>query len=190
MNFLYFAYGSNMLPARLLARCPSARALGLAHAQDYDLAFSKKSKDGSGKATLVPAVNRITSGVLFEIALTERAALDRAEGAGQGYDRVDDFTVLLDGNDRPSGATTYLAASHEMALRPYDWYLALIIAGAQYQGLGDLEIERLRQVAHVIDNDHDRQSRRDALSAFIASGIADYRTLWTDKWRQVARLGG
>jgi hypothetical protein len=48
----------------------------------------------------------------------------------------------------------------------------------------------LRQVAHVIDNDHDRQSRRDALSAFIASGIADYRTLWTDKWRQVARLGG
>lgn len=32
MTFLYFAYGSNMLPARLQARCGSARVIGAATA--------------------------------------------------------------------------------------------------------------------------------------------------------------
>lgn len=30
MTFLYFAYGSNMLSARLKARCPSAKVIGKA----------------------------------------------------------------------------------------------------------------------------------------------------------------
>lgn len=182
MSFLYFAYGSNMLPARLLARCPSARPLGLAHAEGHDLAFSKMSKDGSGKATLVPATERTTPGILFEIALTERSALDRAEGAGQGYARIDDFTILIDNAERSTNVvTTYLATAHVDGLQPYDWYLALVIAGAVHHGFGASDVERLQQVAHVIDPDPDRRTRCEALSALSASGIADYRALWPDR---------
>ena len=190
MSFLYFAYGSNMLPARLLARCPSARTLGLAYTRGYSLAFSKKSRDGSSKATLVAEAEKVTPGVLFEIGLSEKAALDRAEGAGQGYDRIDNFPVFAANVDQPTHvATTYLATSHDAALKPYDWYLALVIAGAQHHRLGEDDIERLRQVVFVVDLDTDRPSRRDALAALTDTGIADYRALLSDQ-RAVRRWPG
>lgn len=64
MTFLYFAYGSNMLPARLLGRCPSAKVVRTGVARAWSLAFSEASKDGSGKATLVIAVNWYRPGTL------------------------------------------------------------------------------------------------------------------------------
>ena len=80
MTFLYFAYGSNMLPARLLGRCPSAKAVGLGVARAWSLEFSKASKDGSGKATLVAAPNSAIPGVIFEIDLAEREHLTSTRG--------------------------------------------------------------------------------------------------------------
>ena len=80
MTFFYFAYGSNMLPTRLLGRCPSAKAVGLGVARAWSLEFSKASKDGSGKATLVAAPNSAIPGVIFEIDLSEREQLDQHEG--------------------------------------------------------------------------------------------------------------
>jgi len=79
MTFLCFAYGSNMLPARLLGRCPSGKLVGTGVARAWSLAFSKASKDGSGKATLVTAPNSAVPGVIFEIDLAEREQLDRHE---------------------------------------------------------------------------------------------------------------
>lgn len=93
MTFLYFAYGSNMLPARLLGRCPSAKVVRTGVARAWSLAFSKASKDGSGKATLVIAPNSAVPGVIFEIDLAEREQLDRHEGAGSGYRREDTFAI-------------------------------------------------------------------------------------------------
>ena len=79
----YFAYGSNMLTARLQARCPSARPLGRATARGRRLAFHKRSDvDGSGKCDLVPADDgALVVGVVFDLAADELPALDRAEGA-------------------------------------------------------------------------------------------------------------
>ena len=84
MGFLYFAYGSNMLPARLQARCSTARVIGTATAQNFELNFSKLGKDSSGKATLVESAigGTVTPGVLFEIERIELHHLDQAEGAG------------------------------------------------------------------------------------------------------------
>lgn len=50
---LYAAYGSNLHPVRLQERVKSASVRGTAVLEDWKLAFSKRSKDGSGKATLV-----------------------------------------------------------------------------------------------------------------------------------------
>ncbi len=75
MTFHYFAYGSNMLPSRLLDRCPSAKPIGVALAANVGLEFSKMSKDGSGKATLAPLVGSTVPGVIFTIDTAERAAL-------------------------------------------------------------------------------------------------------------------
>ena len=61
-TFHYFAYGSNMLTARLKARCSGAELVGRAFADGWGIEFSKPGEDGSGKATLgstkISGVNR------------------------------------------------------------------------------------------------------------------------------------
>ena len=73
-DIVYFAQGSNMLLERLKARCPNAQPLGHAWVKQFRLSFSKKSNDGSGKATLIEAagLGNEVHGALFRIPLNER----------------------------------------------------------------------------------------------------------------------
>ncbi|NJO35265.1 MAG: gamma-glutamylcyclotransferase [Rhodospirillales bacterium] len=142
MTFLYFAYGSNMLTERLRARCKSAKPNGIAIAANHKLVFEKRSIDKSGKATLVRTEGVDTPGVVFEIAENERHCLDAFEGFKQDkpddptrYGRDDNFQIQLVASDSVTTATTYLANKSENGLKPYDWYLALLIAGAVQHGL-------------------------------------------------------
>ena len=176
MSFLYFAYGSNMLSSRLVARCPSARVISTASAANHALEFTKKSNDGSGKATLVSQSNAIhTPGVLFEIDADERGALDKFEGAGKGYDRVDEFCVTTNGET--VNATTYLASARQSDLLPFDWYLAVVIAGALEHELGSDHYHLLRAIPHIIDEDVTRKTRTAALKALADHGHCDHMTL-------------
>ena len=180
VTFYYFAYGSNMLAERLKAptRCPGAIVLGRAFAEGALIEFSKLSKlDGSGKATLGRATGHRTPGVLFKIPNAQRSALDRAEGAGKGYDRCDAFPVHRSGSDEIVQAVTYLATSPQANLKPYDWYLALVVAGAHQHGLGDDYLAILRREPYVVDVNRTRESRDQALAALTAAGFADYRKL-------------
>ncbi|SHF84616.1 AIG2-like family protein [Litoreibacter ascidiaceicola] len=176
MSFLYFAYGSNMLSSRLIARCPSARVISAAIADNHALKFSKKSNDGSGKATLVSQSTAIhTPGVLFEIDADEREELDKFEGAGKGYDRIDEFSITT--SDETINATTYLASTTQNDLLPFDWYLALVIAGALEHKLGDDHHSLLRGIAHIVDEDVTRKTRTAALKALADHGHHDHITL-------------
>ena len=177
MTFYYFAYGSNMLTVRLKPRCPGAVPLGRAHADSTVVEFSKASVDGSGKATLRQAAGGRTAGVLFEIPKAELGLLDCHEGVGSGYARRDAFSVRrVDGNEIIQAAT-YLARSPDSSLTPYDWYLALVIAGAHEHGLGDDYLAALRRVASMPDPDDGRRTRAEALEALTAAGFAVYRKL-------------
>ncbi len=179
MSFLYFAYGSNMLSSRLIARCSSAKVIDKAAVQNHTLEFSKPSKDTSGKATLIPSAGRElqTYGVLFEIKKGERNALDKAEGAGYGYDRNDVFNVLLSKSDETVAATTYLATEPQPDLRPFDWYLALVIAGALEHDLDARHVSELLKIPHDLDSDKTRKSRQDALEALAIHGYHDHMKL-------------
>lgn len=173
MTFLYFAYGSNMLPARLLGRCPSARAVGLGVARGWNLEFSKVSNDGSGKATLVPAPASAIPGVIFEIDLTEREKLDKHEGVGLGYRRDDTFAV--EGSTGPT--SSYLGTLLDQTRQPFDWYLATIIAGAELHGLDIAYVASLKRTPFVDDTKLDRKTRVVAIQAMQTHGIEDYRKL-------------
>lgn len=179
MSFTYFAYGSNMLPARLKARCSTARVIGTAHAHSFGLEFSKPSKDGSGKATLIRSELRevVTPGVLFEIERSELRNLDRAEGAGHGYDRDDSFRVTCASTGATLTATTYIAGATKPGLEPFDWYLALVLAGSHHHALQDEHLRRLRAINHVVDSDHSRKGRMEALAALAHHGYDDHHSL-------------
>src|SRR3990167_6529353 len=88
-TFKYFAYGSNMLTRRLRAKkqAPSAKPIGIGYVAGRRLTFDKVSQDGSGKCD-AEATGKKTDrvyGVIFEIALTDKVALGKAEGLRKGY---------------------------------------------------------------------------------------------------------
>ena len=177
VTFYYFAYGSNMLTTRLRQRCPGAIPVGRADAGHTVIEFSKPSIDKSGKATLRHVSGKRTPGVVFKIPISELDRLDECEGAGHGYDRCEAFPVRLLDDGEFLKTTTYLATSSDSSLKPHDWYLALVIAGACEHLLGHDHIGELQRVESAPDPDHNRKTRAEAMEALTAAGFADYLKL-------------
>lgn len=182
-QFYYFAYGSNMLTERLCARCSSARPIGQAEVEGFDIEFTKPSEDGSGKANLRSATgaDRTSQGVVFAIDQSEQAALDAAEGVGVGYNRIDSLAVRLRDRDTRLSAATYIATEPQPGLIPYDWYLALVIAGAWQHHLEPEYVARLSSIPYTQDRYTDRRTRREALRALEESGFGNYEKLLTGR---------
>lgn len=144
---LYFAYGSNMKKDRMTERVPSAKAVGIGRLIDKKLAFNKIStKDGTGKTNIVAANGSIVLGVLFEVDEGEIVNLDKAEG---GYERQD--ITVLDNDDKPMSAFTYVSTKIDNALKPHDTYLNYLIQGAEENEFPQNYIDNLKRVEFVPD---------------------------------------
>jgi gamma-glutamylcyclotransferase len=173
-RFLYFAYGSNMSLARLRApgRAPSAERVGAASIARHRLVFDKVGRiDGSGKADCErsgAAGDRVHGG-LFRIALEERAALDRAEGAGAGYEAREVEVRTAAGTVR---ALCYFATRKDPQLRPYGWYIEHVLVGAREFALPPDYIRAIEQIASLPDPDAGRDARERAIHAGAAAGRA------------------
>ncbi len=177
MTLCYFAYGSNMLTVRLKKRCPGAAPTERAYADDWTVEFSKPSKDCSGKATLRRKTGSRTPGMLFDIPKAEVCCLDNYEGVGKGYERCDSFSVRLAEGDKIVKVATYLATCTKPDLKPYDWYLALVIAGAREHKLDEDHHAMLNRLAYLPDPCCDRQERNKAIKVLAKAGYHDYRCL-------------
>ena len=159
----YFAYGSNMLTARLRERVPSATAIGIGQLVGHALRWDKRSwQDGSGKcdAEATSRSDDVVWGVLFEVEPKDKPALDKAEGVGAGY-LEETVNVLTEAG--LVTAATYCANDKDATLRPYHWYKALVIAGAREHGLPASYRSRLELVVTVSDTDTARASRNKDL---------------------------
>jgi len=162
---IYFGYGSNMLTRRLRARVPSADPIGTGRLPGHRLHFHKRSRDGSGKCNVVPVedAHDVVHGVLFELRADDVDALDEAEQRGRGYERQ---TVRVRGpSSSPVDAFAYVAqpAYVDDALLPYDWYRALVLAGAREHGLPPAYRSRLEAVRSYPDPNQDRRRRHRTL---------------------------
>ena len=163
-TFVTFAYGSNMLTDRIRERCPSATALGVAELHSYELRWHKcSSKDGSGKCDVVKAnaPSAVVYGVLYEIHISEKPALDAAEGLGRGYD-AKDAEVAFEGATRM--VSVYYATDIDPTLKPYTWYKAFVVAGAKEHELPATYVERLVATDAMEDPDRERHDRNWQLS--------------------------
>ena len=161
----YFAYGSNMLTARLRERVPSATAIGIGQLEGHALRWDKRSwRDGSGKcdAEFTGQQSDVVWGVVFEFVPEDKPALDQAEGLGNGY--MEKMVNIL----TEAGwltAVTYLATDKDASLRPYHWYKALVVAGAREHGLPPSYRSHLELVVTVSDLDPARASIHNGLGA-------------------------
>jgi gamma-glutamylcyclotransferase len=159
---LNFAYGSNMLTARLQARTPSAWPLGRALLRGHRLHWHKVGRDGSGKCDIVATGDEADGvhGVVYAIALADKPLLDAAEGLGQGYD---ERRLTLEHADGELQAWAYVATHIDPALRPYDWYRALVQAGALEHGLPAGYVAGIAAVPTMADPDAQRAALHWAL---------------------------
>lgn len=172
---LYFAYGSNMLIERLQHRCGSAQPLGMAWVEGYGVAFSKIGQDGSGKATLSTAAGARAYGVLFQLGAEDLHALDRIEGRGKGYERLDGIQVAANHNGGAMiPACTYISQPPHIdgRLRPYDWYLDLVVHGARQNALPSAYVETIAATEPIVDLVTGRQARLEALHVLGLAGHA------------------
>jgi hypothetical protein len=162
-TFFYFAYGSNLLSARLRERTPSARALGVGRLGAHALRWHMQARDGSGKCDIVACSQPDSHvlGVVYEVALTEKPALDAAETLGVGYAEK---PVHI---ERPEGAVqalAYHALQTDALAVPYDWYKHLVVSGAREHGFESSYLARLLAAACKADADQDRSARHFKLS--------------------------
>ncbi|HMN76815.1 MAG TPA: gamma-glutamylcyclotransferase [Burkholderiaceae bacterium] len=163
-TFRYFAYGSNMLTRRLLERTPSARVVGTATLPEHELRWHKVSKDGSAKCDIVrsSAPQACVHGIVFEIALADKAALDVAEGIGMGYKGCD---VVVNTARGALSAWTYRATNIDPLARPYPWYKAFVVAGAKEHGLPAAYVAALEAVVTREDPKPERAAQNGRLVA-------------------------
>lgn len=161
-TFVTFAYGSNMLTQRISQRCPSATPLGMATLDGHELRWHKRSRDESGKCDVVESATAgaVVFGVLFQIAVAEKPALDRAEGVGSGYEEK---TATVTCNGESHNASIYFATDIEDSLQPYSWYKALVVAGAKEHCLPAAYVAQLEAAEAVKDPDAGRHASNMAM---------------------------
>src|SRR5271154_4357740 len=136
---LYFAYGSNMNVDAMARRCPRSKALGLARLERHRLAFMRE-----GWLTAVRNPSSAVHGVLWDLALSDIAALDRHEGLSQGlYVKLTQAVIAERG---PKQAIVYFGAnSGPGAPRPA--YMAEALAAARSWPLPAEGVEALETLA-------------------------------------------
>lgn len=160
----YFAYGSNLHPARMAARLAQPRLIGTGVLEAHALRFDKRGRDGSGKCTIEPARDACVHGAVYHLTADDEQRLDVIEGVGGGYD-VQYVTLARHGRVR-----TYVAnaAARCPGLPVFDWYLGLVLAGARHLGLPAPYLARLASLPCVADPDRERAALHAALLASCA----------------------
>jgi hypothetical protein len=114
-----------MSSARLLARVPTAQAIGRAWLRDYRFVCNKTGNDGSAKANIEVKAGATVWGVLFTLPQRELLVLDRIEG---GYERREVFVVF---EERRVPCFTYASIHKNDGIAPFAWYKRHMVDGAQ-----------------------------------------------------------
>ena len=150
----YFAYGSNLDPAQMAERCPSARFLHRALLADHRLAFTRWStRRRCGVADVVARPGAHVWGVVYVLSEEDARRLDGFEGyvpgrAGNWYARVE-RTVAIEGDpERARRAATYQVVDPSPTpFAPDADYLGHLLRGAAHWGLPEAYQAHLRSIA-------------------------------------------
>ena len=127
---LYFAFGSNMNPARMILRKAFFTSRVPATLHGYSLGFSFNRSDGFGSANITPDPNGIVHGALYTLEGGGLEKLDFFEGVAKGYYRRQNV-VVRDVGGKEVEVTTYIVTGEyfKEGLKPKQEYLDHLLAG-------------------------------------------------------------
>jgi len=178
-SFYYFAYGSNLLNARLQNRCASAKPITTASVKGHSINYGMVADDdhgGSGKMAMFATDkgNDEVHGVVYELSLTDAPVLDRFEGLDwdrpMKYSREADLKVSTETGEVLQ-TVTYMVEPHSAPPLPYHWYWALCLSGAIENGLPLHHQEMLAAHPHMPDPHHEREGKIEAELLLHKSGF-------------------
>ena len=126
---LVFAYGSNLVTAQMVERCPSAALVARGRLRDHTLRFAGYSTRWDGAvADAAYARGRRLRGVVFLVGRADLARLDRHEGVPFAYERVTRSIHCDDGTPRVAQVYVQPTLGLEFGL-PSAAYLWHVLAG-------------------------------------------------------------
>jgi gamma-glutamylcyclotransferase len=165
---VYFAYGANVHPAWLRRRIPDAILVGPGVLPGYRLAFRKRGRDGAARSDACPsdAPGAGLPGALYSMRAPD---LQRLGAAGAGYLARQ---VRVESPTGPVDAIAWVAAPGEIDTRllPWDWYVALIRAGAEQLRLPAEHRRWLANIRTVVDPDAERAAPAREIVAGVPPG--------------------
>ena len=130
----YFAYGSNMNPARMQARGLNVLEALPGRLPGYQLCFNKRAMDrapGRAYANIQHARDGVVEGVLYRLqGAGEIAKLDHFEGTPIYYSR-ECLPILAAQGTQPAWVYIANPAFREEGLLPSEDYLAHLLAGRE-----------------------------------------------------------
>ena len=132
----YFAYGSNMNPARLADQRLKERAVQMGpriggRLDGWRLAFNKiaRSPEGAAAGNIVEAPGETVHGTLNRMPDAGLAVLDIWEGVAGGHYKRQTVAVVRADTGETIEAVTYIALKVGEGLRPTRDYLDHLLAG-------------------------------------------------------------
>jgi gamma-glutamylcyclotransferase len=149
-KILYFAYGANMHPTQIQARCLGAKLLATAKLADHQLAFFGDSFVWDGALeTVVPSPGREVWGVIYALSPLDADSLDawqdaRFNGTGAYFHCP---VTVRDTRGAWSEVLLYKKDLLGAPRKPSQAYLDHIVQAAVARGLPPAYIEGLRAVA-------------------------------------------
>jgi gamma-glutamylcyclotransferase (GGCT)/AIG2-like uncharacterized protein YtfP len=149
---LYIAYGSNLNLEQMKRRCPTARPVGTAEIQGYDLLF--RGSHRSGIATIEPGTDSVPV-LLWSVRPRDEQALDVYEGWPSLY-RKEMMSVELNG--KAVDAMVYIMNGNEPLTLPSDYYYETILQGYTSAGFDTGALNRAlerSELAQSVEQEHD-----------------------------------
>jgi gamma-glutamylcyclotransferase (GGCT)/AIG2-like uncharacterized protein YtfP len=151
---IYFAFGSNMDPVQMGARCPSHRVVGVGYLHDHALCFPRRSPARAcATAGLLAAEGRGVWGVLYALDETEIDALHEAEGYWPARPEHESRHLLVEVEVRRGGpdgdvvaAFLYRAQPDGSDALPSEDYMRHLISGAEHHRLPQAYVRTLRSI--------------------------------------------
>lgn len=133
----YLAYGSNLNVAQMRYRCPSARIIGTAVIENYQLLF-KGSKTGS-YLTIEPCEGHSVPVAAWEVTADDELRLDRYEGFPNFYYKKElqlPITGMKTGKVRMRDAFVYIMHEERQLGLPSANYVRICRDGYDFFGFG------------------------------------------------------
>ncbi len=129
----YFAYGSNMDEQQMRSKRVAFTIREKAILYGYTMSFSKRTTNGSGRATILPASSEdFVEGVLYQIDERDITRLDKPERYPVHYSRIE---VSVSSESSPEViAVTYMANPGQIQddLKPMQGYLETLLSAKDF----------------------------------------------------------